>query len=75
MYVWHTVLVRKGNKDIIKVVLVSSVDALECFEASKIHFGPKITKTTTFIKICVHKYRTYIFKGGTENSQTKSKIS
>jgi len=41
MYVWYTVLVRKGNKDIIKVVLVSLVDELECFEASKIHFGPK----------------------------------
>jgi len=43
MYVRYTVLVQKGNKHIIKAVHVTSVGYLECFEASKIHFGPKIT--------------------------------
>jgi len=52
MCVRYTVLVQKGNKDIIKVVHVTSVGKLECFEALKIHFGLKITKTTTLFKFC-----------------------
>jgi len=40
MYVWYTVLVQKGNKDIIKVVHVTSMGYIQCFESLKIHFGP-----------------------------------
>jgi len=44
IYVRYIVLLQKGNKDIIKVVHVTSVGELECFEASKIHFGPQKKK-------------------------------
>ena len=51
MYVRYTVHVQKGNKNVIKVVHVTSEGPLEFFEASKIHFGPKITKITTLFRI------------------------
>ena len=51
MYVRYTVHVQKGNKNIFKVVHVTSEGPLEFFEASKIHFGPKISKTTTLFSI------------------------
>ena len=51
MYVRYTVHVQKGNKNIFKVVHVTSEGPLEFFEASKIHFGPKIAKTTTLFSI------------------------
>ena len=46
--VWYTVHVQKGKKNIIKVVHVTSEGQLEYFEASKIHFGPKITNIMTY---------------------------
>ena len=51
MYVRYTVHVQKGNKNIFKVVHVTSEGPLEFFEASKIHFGPKISKTTTLFSV------------------------
>ena len=51
MYVRYTVHVQKGNKNIIKVVHVTSEGQLEFVEASKIHFGPKITKMMTLFSI------------------------
>ena len=51
MYVRYTVHVQKGNKNIFKVVHVTSEGPLEFFEASKIHFGPKIAKITTLFSI------------------------
>jgi len=79
MYVRYTVLVQKGNKDIIKVVHVTSVGKLEFFEASEIHFGPKIYLIISDIFIFPFwtrtVYRVYIFNGGTESSRTKYKIS
>jgi len=47
----YTVLVQKGNTDIIKVVHVTSEGYLECFEASKIDFGPKIAKTMIIYEV------------------------
>ncbi len=51
MYVRYTVHVQKGNKNIIKVVHVTSEGQLEFVEASKIHFGPKKIKITTLFSI------------------------
>ena len=50
MYVRYTAHVQKGNKNIIKVVHVASEGPLEYIEASKIHFGPKITKIMTLFR-------------------------
>ena len=51
MYVQYTVHVQKGNKNIFKVVNVTSEGQLEFIEALKIHFGPKIAKTTTLFSV------------------------
>jgi len=48
--IYDIVLILKENKDIIKVHM-TPVGKLECFEASKTHFGPKITKPTTLFSI------------------------
>ena len=48
MYVRYTVHVQKGNKNIFKVVHVTSEGPLEFVEASNIHFAPKIKKNYDF---------------------------
>jgi len=46
MYVWYTVLIQKGNQDIIKVLHVTSVGYLQCLTGLERHEGEFLGELT-----------------------------